>query len=125
METGCKGAYTRRACRRINTQEAVCIAYFLCARARRPTLCKQFDDPERELTLVPSEIIDSIIRYFHDGLGRAHQAAKATAAKIIRISYWPDLEKDVRFYIASCLASEKYKRLSRTPITGMRLMLVS
>lgn len=47
-------------------------------------LYKQPDDTERKLTLVPAEIVDSIIRYFHEGPYVAHQAAKDTFAEIIR-----------------------------------------
>lgn len=45
--------------------------------------CSRLDNQERELTLVPTEIVDSFICYLHEGFGGAHYAGKATAAKII------------------------------------------
>ena len=53
------------------------------------------DDPERELTIVPSSQVDHIIRFYHEGPGGAHQAPKATSAKIIDCFWWPDLKRDV------------------------------
>lgn len=50
-------------------------------------LCQRPDDPYRELTLVPTETDDTIIRYFQKGPCKAHQAAKATSSKIIRTFY--------------------------------------
>ena len=41
------------------------------------------DDTEREQTVVPCARVDEIIRYFHQRAGGAHQAPKATSAKII------------------------------------------
>lgn len=35
-------------------------------------LCKRPDDLDRELTLVPAEIVDTIIRYYHEVFGKAH-----------------------------------------------------
>ena len=42
------------------------------------------DDPVGELIVVPSTLKERIIRFFHEGPGRAHQASKATSAKILR-----------------------------------------
>ena len=44
---------------------------------------RRHDDPERELTIVPSTQVEHIIRFYHEGPGGAHQAPKATSAKII------------------------------------------
>ena len=72
---------------------------------------KRLDDPERELILVPSAMAERIIRFYHEGPGGAHQAAKATSAKIIRCFWWPDLKRDVRLYIACCPVCEKFLQL--------------
>ena len=85
---------------------------------------KRLDDPERELTLVPSAKVEHIIRFYHEGPGGAHQAAKATSAKIIRCFWWPDLKRDVRLYIACCPVCEKFLQLNRTPRAGLRPMEV-
>ena len=82
------------------------------------------DDPERELTIVPSGKVEAIIRFYHEGPGGAHQAAKATSAKIIRCFWWPDLKRDVRLYIACCPTCEKFLQLNRTPRAGLRSMEV-
>ena len=58
------------------------------------------DDPEREQTVVPSAWVDEIIRYFQEGPAGAHQAPKATSAKIISRFWWPELKRDVRIYVA-------------------------
>ena len=83
---------------------------------------KRDDDPERELTLVPSAKVEHIIRFYHEGPGGAHQAAKATSAKVIRCFWWPDLKRDVRLYIACCPICEKFLKLKRTPRAELRFM---
>ena len=83
---------------------------------------KREDDPERELTLVPSAKVEHIIRFYHEGPGGAHQAAKATSAKVIRCFWWPDLKRDVRLYIACCPVCEKFLKIKRTPRAGLRSM---
>ncbi len=85
---------------------------------------RRHDDPERELTLVPNTRVEHIIRYYHEGPGGAHQAPKATSAKIIGCFWWPDLKRDVRLYVACCPTCEKFIRLNRTPKAGLRLMEV-
>ncbi len=87
-------------------------------------MIKRLDDPERELILVPSAKVERIIRFYHEGPGGAHQAAKATSAKIIRCFWWPDLKRDVRLYIACCPVCEKFLQLNRTPRAGLRPMEV-
>lgn len=64
-------------------------------------------------------MVDSIIRFFPEGPAGAHQDAKAFAPKIFRTFYCLDLKKDVRFYIASCLACQKYLHLNNTLIDGL------
>ena len=44
---------------------------------------KRVEDPERELILVPAGLEVRIIRVLHEAVGTSHQAAKATAAKVI------------------------------------------
>ncbi len=61
---------------------------------------RRHDDPEQELTIVPSSRVEHIIRFYHDRPGEAHQAPKATSAKIISCFWWPDLRRDVRLYVA-------------------------
>ena len=39
---------------------------------------KRIVDLERELIVLPSSLIERIIRFFHEGPGGSHQAAKAT-----------------------------------------------
>ena len=80
------------------------------------------DDPERELTIVPSAKVEHIIRFYHEGPGGAHQAAKATSAKVIRCFWWPDLKRDVRLYIACCPVCERFLKVKRTPRAGLRSM---
>ena len=87
-------------------------------------IVKRSDDPERELILVISSLSERIIRFFHEGPGGAHQAPKATSAKIIRSFWWPDLKRDVRLYVAFCPVCENFIRLSRTPRAGLRPMKV-
>ena len=85
---------------------------------------KRHDDPERELTVVPSSKVDMIIRFYHEGPGGAHQAPKATSAKIIRCFWWPDLKRDVRLYVACCPVCERFLKMGRTPKAGLRSMAV-
>lgn len=60
---------------------------------------------------MPAKIMEPIICYFYKGHGGAYQAAKIIAAKIIKTLYMSDFKKDVRFFIASCLACGRYLRL--------------
>ena len=85
-------------------------------------IIKRHDDPERELTIVPSAKVEHIIRFYHEGPGGAHQAAKATSAKVIRCFWWPDLKRDVRLYIACCPVCERFLKVKRTPRAGLRSM---
>ena len=55
---------------------------------------KRADDPERELIVVPANLVERIIRYNHEGLGAAHQAAKATAARTLRVFFWIGLKRE-------------------------------
>ena len=52
---------------------------------------RRADDPERKLVVVPSALVKRVIRFFHEGPGGTHQAAKATSAKVIQRFYWPGL----------------------------------
>ena len=63
-------------------------------------MIKRHEDPERELVIVPSSLCERVIRFFHEGAGVAHQAAKATSAKVICSFWWQNLMTDVRLYIA-------------------------
>ena len=85
---------------------------------------RRSDDPQRKLIVVPSSLIERVIRFFHEGPGGAHQAAKATAAKIISRFFWPDLKRDVRLYVACCPICERFSRLKRNPRAGIRPMNV-
>ena len=53
------------------------------------------DDPERELTIVPSIQVEHIIRFYYEGPGGAHQAPNTTSAKIIGCFWWPNLKHTV------------------------------
>ena len=85
---------------------------------------RRHDDPERELTIVPSTQVEHIIRFYHEGPRGAHQVPKATSAKIIGCFWWPDLKRDVRLYVACCPVCEGFIRLNRTPKAGLRSMEV-
>ena len=87
-------------------------------------MLKRTDDPEIELILLPSSLIERIIRFFHEGPGGSYQAAIATSSKIIRRFFWPHLKGDVRLYVACCPTCERFLRLGRTPRAGLRPMEV-
>ena len=83
---------------------------------------KRADDPERELIVVPASLVERIIRYNHEGLGAAHQAAKATAARTLRVFFWVGLKRDVSMYVAVCPVCSKYFRMQKLPRAGLRPM---
>ena len=85
---------------------------------------RRHDDPERELTILPSCQVAHIIRFYHEGPGGAHKAPKATSAKIIGCFWWPDLKRDVRLYVACCSVCERFIRINQTPRAGLRSMEV-
>ena len=82
------------------------------------------DDPERELILFPSALVERVIRVFHEGPGGAHQVAKATSAKIIQRFFWPGLKRDFRLYVACCPTCERFLRLGCNPRAGLHSMAV-
>ena len=85
---------------------------------------RRADDPERKLILVISALVERVIRFFHEGPGGAHQAAKATSAKIIQRFYLLCLKRDVRLYVACFLTCERFLRLGRNPRAGLHFMAV-
>ena len=87
-------------------------------------ILRRSDDPQREHIVVPSSLIERVIRFFHEGPGGAHQAAKATAARIISRFFWPDLKRDVRLYVACCPTCERFLSIGRNPRARLRPMNV-
>ena len=85
---------------------------------------RRHNDPERELTIVPSTQVEHVILFYYAGPGGAYQASKATSAKIIGCFRWPYLKRDVRLYVACCPVCERFIRLNRTPKAGLRSMKV-
>ena len=64
-------------------------------------------------------MVERVIRILHEGFGAAHQAAKATTAKLTRRFFWPGLKRDVRLYVACCPVCEEFLRSTRTPKAGL------
>ena len=64
---------------------------------------------------VPPGLIDTIIQYFHEGPGSAHEAAAKVASKISRQYYWPHMNRDIAIFIAACETCAKFRRIARTP----------
>ena len=83
---------------------------------------RRADDPERELILVPTALVERVIRLFHEGPEGAHQISKTTLAKIIQRFVWPGLKRDVRLYITCCPTCERFLRLGRNPRAGLHPM---
>ena len=72
-----------------------------------------------ERIIVPASLVERVIRNLHEGFGAAHQAAKATTAKLIRRFFWPGLKRDVRLYVACCPVCEEFLQSTRTPKAGL------
>ena len=87
-------------------------------------ILKRAKDPERELIIVPADSVERVIRILHEGVGSAHQAAKATAAKVIKRFFWPGLKQAVRLFVACCSTCDEFFRMARTPKAGLHLMNV-
>ena len=83
---------------------------------------RRSDDPERELIVVPARLVDRVIRYNHEGFGAAHQAAKATTVRTLRVFYWPGLKRDIRIYVTLCDICYKYRKAGRLLRAGLRPM---
>lgn len=58
--------------------------------------CKRQNDEELNSHSFRQRWWIFFIRYFHEGPIKAYQAAKETAANIIRTFFWPDLKMNVR-----------------------------
>ena len=80
------------------------------------------DDPQRELVVVPAGLVERIIRINHEGLGAAHQAAKATSARTLKVFYWAGLKRDIQMYVAACPVCTKFLRVRQLPKAGLRPM---
>ena len=83
---------------------------------------RRADDPQRELVVVPAGLVERIIRYNHEGLGAAHQAAKATSARTLRVFYWAGLKRDIEMYVAACPVCTKFFRVRQLPKARLRPM---
>ena len=77
-------------------------------------ILKREKDPKRELIIVPAELVERVIRILHEVVGAAHQAARATAAKVIQRFFWPGLKQDVRLFVACCSTCEEFLLMART-----------
>ena len=64
------------------------------------------------LIFLPAGLEVQISRVQH-GVGASHQAAKATAAKVIQRFYWPGLKRDVKLRRGWVANLVKKKKLSR------------
>ena len=82
------------------------------------------ENEDNKFILVPASIKERVIRILHEGFGAAHQAAKATASKLIQRFFWPVLKRDVRLYVACCPVCEEFLLNSRTPKAGLHPMEV-
>ena len=87
-------------------------------------ILKRVEGQERELIIVPAELVERVIRILHERVGAAHQAAKATAAKVIQRFFWPGLKRDVRLFVACCSTCDQFLRMARTPKAGLPSMNV-
>ena len=85
-------------------------------------LQRREDDHQRELVVVPAELVEQIICYNHEGLGAGHQAAKTTSARSLRVLYWAGIKRDVRIYVAACPVCTKFMRIRQLPRAGLRPM---
>ena len=79
-------------------------------------------DPDGALILIPSALVERVIRFFLEGPGGAHPASKATSAKFIQRFFWLSLKRDVRRYVACCPTCERILRIGRNPRAGLHPM---
>ena len=82
------------------------------------------ENATEERIIVPSALVERVIRNLHEGFGTAHQAAKATTARLIRRFFWPGLKRDVRLYVACCPVCEEFLHSTRSPKAGLHPMEV-
>ena len=104
-------------------KEFVHIANQLQISQRVPILTR-VEDPERKLIIVPAELVEHIIRVLYKEVGATHQAAKASAAKVIQLFFWPGLKRDGRLFVECCSTFEEFLQLALTPNAGLRSMNV-
>jgi hypothetical protein len=82
------------------------------------------DNAIEDRIIVPTAMVEQVIRILHEGFGTAHQAAKATTAKLTRRFFWPGLKRDVRLYVACCPVCEEFLHNTRSPKAGLSPMNV-
>ena len=80
------------------------------------------ENATEERIIVPVALVERVIRNLHEGFGAAHQAAKATTARLIRRFFWPGLKRDVRLYVACCPVCEEFLHSTRSPKAGLHPM---
>ena len=65
--------------------------------------------------MVPPQLIDQIIQYFHEGPIAAHESAGKICARVSRQYWWPGMKRDIAIYIAACEICAKFRHPAKTP----------
>ena len=68
---------------------------------------------------VPTSMIPAVIRAFHDSVLAGHRGIKAALSRIREWFFWPNMERDIKEWIASCQVCNRRGRknmLNRAPL---------
>ena len=68
-----------------------------------------FEDPLHFKIIIPSSLVELVLKQFHEGVGMAHEGFKKVFMKISRVYYWPGLKQDLKLYVASCPTCDRFR----------------
>lgn len=81
---------------------------------------KQYPDKTNDWKLfIPEALRSEILKQCHDDVKSGHMGVRKTLFRIKQYYYWPNLVKDVKFYVGSCDTCAKVKVSQNLPLGQM------
>ena len=65
--------------------------------------------------IVPPQLIDTIIQYFHEGPAGAHEATSKLHERVSRQYWWPYMRRDIAIYVAACDKCASFRHPAKRP----------
>lgn len=67
------------------------------------------DDDETRQVVVPSALVQEVLRHLHGGPLSAHLAVERTIARAQSVCFWPCMYRDIRLWCEQCYACQRRK----------------
>lgn len=75
---------------------------------------------EKTLIVVPESLVKCVIRNYHSKPTSGHLGVRKTLDKISKIYWWPNIKRNVQYFIKSCMPCQYCKPLYKKPVGEMR-----